>query len=229
MTRFAPSANVTYQIGPGPMTPAVKAIVIANVAVFVMMLIVPSLRMVMGLVPELVLTSGWVWQVVTYQFTHFDVLHLVFNMLFVWMFGVDLEKRWGTEAFAKYYLIVGTSAGVATLVVSLLPFAFASQSYAAVTVGASGAGYGLMMAWAIVFPHRTVYFFGLFPLQARVFALIAGAIALVQATGTGDNVAHVAHLGGLAAGWLYLRTPRPAARPPQPPSRPRPDYIRRVH
>ncbi len=227
MSRYAPAPHMTYTLGPGPMTPAVKAIVIANVAVYVIVLIMARLADWVGLVPELVLTEGYVWQVFTYQFVHLDVFHLLFNMLFVWMFGVDLERRWGTIAFTKYYLIVGTTAGLATVVTSLLPLAATAPSYFALTVGASGAGYGLMMAWAIVFPHRTVYFFGLFPLTARVFALIAGAIALAQAVSSGGNsgIAHVAHLSGLVAGWFYLKTPRPRSRP----SPPRPDYIRRVH
>jgi len=221
---------MSYSFGPGPLTPAVKAIIYTNIAVYVLVLIMTRLVDWIGLIPELVLTRGYVWQVVTYQFVHAEVFHILFNMLWVWMFGVDLERRWGTVAFAKYYLIVGTTAGVATVVTSLLPFPAMETSYWAVTIGASGAGYGLMLAWAIVFPHRTVLFFGIVPLSARVFALIAGAIALSQAVSSGGDsgIAHVAHLSGLVAGWLYLKTPRP--RIPSPPQRPpRPDYIRRVH
>lgn len=221
---------MSYTIGPGPLTPAVKAIIYTNIAVFAAVLIMGRLVEWIGLIPELVVTRGYVWQVVTYQFVHAEVFHILFNMLWVWMFGVDLERRWGTVAFAKYYLIVGTTAGVATVITSLLPIEALQTSYMAVTIGASGAGYGLMLAWAIVFPHRTVLFFGIVPLNARVFALIAGAISLSQAISSGGNsgIAHVAHLAGLVAGWLYLKTPRP--RMPQPPARPpRPDYIRRVH
>lgn len=229
MSRF-PSPPVSYTFGPGPLTPAVKAIIYINVAVYVAVLVLNGLVNWLGLIPELVVTRGYLWQVVTYQFVHAEIFHILFNMLWVWMFGVDLERRWGTVAFAKYYLIVGTTAGVATVVVSLLPFAWAQSSYWAVTIGASGAGYGLMLAWAIVFPHRSVYFLGIVPLPARVFALIAGAISLSQAISSGgtSNIAHVAHLAGLVAGWLYLKTPRPV-RPGPPPRPSRPDYIRRVH
>lgn len=220
---------MSYTIGPGPLTPAVKAIIYTNIAVFVVVMIMGRLLEWIGLIPELVLTRGYLWQIVTYQFVHEQVLHILFNMLWVWMFGVDLERRWGTIAFAKYYLIVGTAAGVATVLVSLLPFASTQSAYWAVTIGASGAGYGLMMAWAIVFPHRTILFMGLVPLSARVFALIAGAISLSYAMAGGDSdVAHVAHLGGLVAGWLYLKTPRPKF-PTTPRRPPRPEYIRRVH
>jgi len=221
---------MSYSIGPGPLTPAVKAIIYINVGVYAVLLILSSLVNWLGLIPELVVTRAFVWQVVTYQFVHTDVFHILFNMLWVWMFGVDLERRWGTIPFAKYYLIVGTTAGVATVVVSLLPFAWAQSSYWAVTIGASGAGYGLMLAWAIIFPHRSVYFFGIVPIPARVFALITGAISLSMAISSGghSNIAHVAHLAGLGAGWLYLKTPRPKF-PAPPPRPPRPDYIRRVH
>jgi len=222
---------MSYALGPGPLTPAVKAIIYTNIAIFAVVLFMGGLVEWIGLIPELVVTRGYVWQVVTYQFVHAEVFHILFNMLWVWMFGVDLERRWGTVAFAKYYLIVGTTAGVATVITSLLPIAALQTSYMAVTIGASGAGYGLMLAWAIVFPHRTVLFFGIVPLNARVFALIAGAISLSQAISSGGNsgIAHVAHLAGLVAGWLYLKTPRPKFPAPPPPRPPRPDYIRRVH
>jgi membrane associated rhomboid family serine protease len=210
------------------MTPAVRAIVFVNVGLYVLSLFTYNLIDWFGLTPEYVLGNGYFWQIFTYQFLHADVFHILFNMLWVWMFGVDLERRWGTIAFAKYYLIVGTTAGVATMLVSLLPVPGAQMAYEGVTIGASGAVYGLMMAWAIVFPHRMIYFFGIVPIKAWVFALIAGAISLSQAMSAGgqSDVAHVAHLGGLAAGWLYLKTPR---LPKRPKPSPRPDYIRRVH
>lgn len=226
MSRVPPSSNMSYTIGPGPLTQAVKAIIYVNIAVFVAVVFMGRLVNWLGLIPEDVLTQGYLWQVVTYQFVHANAIHILINMLSVWMFGVDLERRWGTVAFTKYYLIVGVTAGVATVIVSLLPFPWAETSFWAVTIGASGAVYGLMMAWAIVFPHRTVHLFGIFPLKARVFVLIVGALSMSQAmAGSGSNVAHVAHLGGLVAGWLYLKTPKPRA--PIPPRRP--DYIRRVH
>ncbi|HUE90034.1 MAG TPA: rhomboid family intramembrane serine protease, partial [Vicinamibacterales bacterium] len=102
---------MSYSFGPGPLTPAVKAIIYTNIAVYVLVLIMSRLVDWIGLVPELVLTRGYVWQIVTYQFVHAEVFHILFNMLWVWMFGVDLERRWGTVAFAKYYLTVGTTAG----------------------------------------------------------------------------------------------------------------------
>jgi membrane associated rhomboid family serine protease len=164
----------------------------------------------------------------TYLFLHADVFHILFNMLAVWMFGVDLERRWGTRAFVNYYAVTGIGAAICTLLVSLLPFG--GDTYLATTIGASGAVYGLLMAWAIVFPHRTILFLGVFPLSARVFALIMGAISFSQALnqGGGTTVAHVAHLGGMLAGYWYLKTPVRKIRPPKP-KPPNPANLHRVH
>ncbi|MCR4374836.1 MAG: rhomboid family intramembrane serine protease [Acidobacteria bacterium] len=218
---------MSYTFGPGPMTPAVRAIVFANIGVYVAMLVLPAALVgTLGLSPEAVLTQGFVWQLGTHLFLHGDVFHVLFNMLSVWMFGVDLERRWGTQAFVKYYAVVGIGAGVCMVLVSVLPFEATLSTYYATTIGASGAVYGLLMAWGLIFPHRTILLFGVFPLTARVFVLIMGAIAFTQAVsaGGGGTVAHLAHLGGLAVGWWYLKTP--IRKTPAPP---RPSHLRRVH
>jgi membrane associated rhomboid family serine protease len=229
MSRYSPG-SMNVSLGPGPMTQAVRIIVFANIAVFVAMLVArPFIQGLFGLSPEAVLTQGRIWQLATYLFLHADIFHILFNMLAVWMFGVDLERRWGTLAFVRYYAVVGIGAGVSMVAVSLLPFAATQSTYFATTIGASGAVYGLLMAWAIIFPHRTILFLGVFPLTARVFVLIMGAIAFTQAVsqGGGTTVAHMAHLGGLLAGWWYLKTP--VRRPPTPRPRPNPTHLRRVH
>jgi membrane associated rhomboid family serine protease len=222
-------SQMAYTFGPGPMTQAVRAIVYTCIAVFVLQIIMPALMIdAFGLSPEAVLTRGFLWQLATYLFLHGGVFHILFNMLAVWMFGVDLERRWGTQAFVKYYAVTGVGAGACMVLVSLLPFEATRSTYYATTIGASGAVYGLLMAWAIIFPHRTILFLGIFPLTARVFVLIIGAISFAQAVsaGGGGTIAHLAHLGGLAAGWWYLKTP--VRKPPKPPA-PRPTHLRRVH
>jgi len=219
--------NVSF--GPGPMTQAVQIIVIANIVMFIATMAAgPLLVDWLGLSPQDVLTKGRVWQLATYLFLHADVFHILFNMLAVWMFGVDLERRWGTRAFVNYYAVTGVGAAICTLLVSLLPFG--RETYLATTIGASGAVYGLVMAWAIVFPYRTILFLGVFPLSARVFALIMGAISFSQALnqGGGTTVAHVAHLGGMLAGYWYLKTPVRKVRPPKP-KPPNPANLHRVH
>jgi membrane associated rhomboid family serine protease len=127
----------------------------------------------------------------------------------VWMFGVELERRWGTTFFTKYYFVCGVGAGLCTIAASLLPFAGAAAAYHQVTIGASGAVYGLLMAWALLFPHRQILFMFVFPVPARIFVLIIGAIAFFSALGaSGGPVANIAHLGGLVIGWLYLKGPK---------------------
>jgi len=139
VSRFAPSGS-TVQFGPGPITPAVKALIIANAALFLPSFFAPALmQQLFGLVPELVFTRGFIWQVVTYAFVHADITHVLFNMLIVWMFGVDLERRWGAVAFTKFYFICGIGAGFTVLAVSLLPFGPSHQMYIAWKVGPSGA------------------------------------------------------------------------------------------
>jgi membrane associated rhomboid family serine protease len=135
-------------------------------------------------------------------------------MLSLWMFGVELERLWGTVFFAKYYAITGIGAAVCTVLVSLLPFGFAGQMYYLPTVGASGAIFGLLLAYALYFPHREIYMYFLFRVPVRIFVTIVGAIALLSAvTDTQGGVAHFAHLGGLLVGWLYLRSGHPRLHP----------------
>jgi membrane associated rhomboid family serine protease len=210
MGRFAPS-GASYSFGPGPVTPAVRAILIANIGVFLVTVAAPSFVVnLFGLVPHAVLGRGYVWQLGTYLFVHSptSLTHILFNMLAVWMFGVDLERRWGTRAFTTYYFVTGVGAGVSVVLISLLPFADTRATFYAVTIGASGAVYGLLLAWAVLFPHRPILFMLLFPIPARVYALIMGALAFFAAVGAGGGpVSNIAHLGGLVVGWFYLKGP----------------------
>jgi membrane associated rhomboid family serine protease len=202
---------MSYSFGPGPITPAVRAIIIANVAVFVVNLIVPAIQDVLGLTPFEVVERGKLWQLATYMFVHsrLSFTHILFNMLTVWMMGVDLERRWGTQAFTRYYFVCGVSAAVCVLLTCWLPFQAARASYIQTTIGASGAVYGVLLAWAILFPERRVLLMFIFPVPARTLVLILGGIAFLSAlTASGSGVSNVAHLGGLVAGWIYLKGPR---------------------
>lgn len=209
--RRPPSSDVIYQFGPGPWTPAVRAIIIANVAVYLATMAWPEAFVsLLGLTPEQVITGGRVWQLATYAFVHDPHVfaHILFNLLYVWMFGVDLERRWGSAGFAKYYAVTAIGAAVTIVVVSLLPFDAARANYAVPTIGASGAVYGLLLAWALAFPHRTVLFMMVIPVRAWAFALIMAAIVFISAAGSGSRgVSHLAHAGGLIVGYLFLRGP----------------------
>lgn len=199
-------SGVTYTIGPGPLSPAVKAIIIANVAMFVASLLVPQINLWLGLRPAAVLTWGAVWQPATYMFMHAGVFHILFNMLAVWMFGVELERMWGTPFFVRYYAITGVGAGLVTLAVSLLPFDFSQRMYEALTIGASGAVYGLLLAYGLYFPNRPIYLYFLFQVPAKYFVMIVGAVAFLSSiSATGGGIAHAAHLGGLVIGYVYLK------------------------
>ena len=213
-------SSVTYTLGPGYPTPAIKQLLIATTAVFGLQvlasfvaypgdrpfLVNPSLESWLverfGLVSRSVL-SGYVWQPVTYLFLHGGLLHLILNLLSLWMFGVDLERRWGRTAFLRYYFVCGIGAGLTCLLVSLLPFDFARSMYISPTIGASGAIFGLMMAYGMLFPHRTIFFF-LFPVPVWLYLVITGVFVLAQAGTASGGVAHYAHLGGLVVGYLYL-------------------------
>jgi membrane associated rhomboid family serine protease len=135
-------------------------------------------------------------------------MHILFNMLGVWMFGVELERLWGTRFFVKYYFITGVGAAGATLLVSLLPIPLGDLTYGAVTMGASGALYGVLLAFALYYPNRPILMFLLFPIPAKYFVMIIGGIAFLSSIGGPSGIAHAAHLGGLVVGYLYLRRGR---------------------
>jgi membrane associated rhomboid family serine protease len=198
-----------YTFGPGALTPAVRALVIANVAAYLVTLVVPSLEIPLGLIPAAVVQRLWIWQVVTYMFLHGGVFHILFNMLALWMFGVELERMWGTRFFVKYYFVAGLGAAATTILLSLLPFEFSDILYRSVTIGASGAVYGLLLAYGLYFPDPPIYIYMVFPIPAKYFVLIIGAISFLSSiSGSGGGVAHAAHLGGLVSDYLYLKTGR---------------------
>lgn len=185
----------------------VKKLIILNVAIWLVQELVRLLPGVgphglsqwLGNWPSLVV-RGQVWQIFTYQFLHAGPFHVLFNMLYLWMFGSELERGWGSRAFLTYYLVCGTGAGV---VIAIAGWLSGSMAY---TIGASGAIYGLILAFGIVFAERTVLFMLIFPVKARTMALILVGIAFFYSLSTpGDQVAHIAHLAGAVVGFLYLK------------------------
>jgi membrane associated rhomboid family serine protease len=165
------------------------------------------LLLAVGLIPDALalwpLGAGFMpWQLVTYGFLHAGLTHLLFNMLGVYSFGSDLERVWGPRRFLAYYMTCVVTAGVTQLVFS----AVTGSVYP--TVGASGGVFGLLLAFAMLFPHRTVMLLiPPIPMKAPVFAVVFGAIELfLGVTGTMEGVAHFAHLGGMLGGFLLLTT-----------------------
>jgi membrane associated rhomboid family serine protease len=164
---------------------------------------------ILGLVPALVVGRLWVWQVATYMFLHGGLFHILFNMLALWMFGTELERIWGTRYFLKFYFVSGIGAGVLTVLFSLMPFGFAQQLQQSIVIGASGAVYALLLAYAIYFPDRPIYMYFVFPIPARIFVLIMGVIAFYSSVAeSGGGIASATHLGGLAVGYAYLKSGR---------------------
>jgi membrane associated rhomboid family serine protease len=153
-----------------------------------------------SLIPYRVVLDKAVWQVLTYMFIHGGTWHILFNMLALFIFGTPLERRLGSSEFLLYYLITGLGAGLATLAVNwytglaIIP-----------VVGASGAIYGLLLAYATLYPDARLFIFGILPLRAPVAVLLFAGLALFsQLTGTGRGVAHLTHLAGLIFGYLYF-------------------------
>jgi membrane associated rhomboid family serine protease len=200
-------SSVGYSFGPGGITPAVKVLIVTNVIAFVLNLIIgPIMTIRLGLTPQAVFEQFALWQPFTYMFLHSTsgFGHILFNMLSLWMIGTELERTWGTRFFTKYYLITGVGAALTSI---LLGF-FSPSIYYSPMVGASGAIFGLLVAYAMYFPNRMLILF-IFPVPARIAVLILGAIALLNTVfSPGGGVAHWAHLGGVVVGYLYLKSLR---------------------
>jgi len=178
---------------------AVRMLLAWNVIVFLLQQLVHlPLDFYLGLVPALV-WHGWVWQLVTYMFLHGGWLHILFNMLALWMFGSELEFLWGTRRFITYYFFTGIGAGLTTAMVT--PHALVP------TIGASGAIFGLLLAYGVTYPNRSILIFPIFiPIKAKYLVIMYGVFEVFSGlTDTHPGIAHFAHLGGLAFGWLYLK------------------------
>ena len=194
---------------PGPLSSAMKALIGVNVALFVVKLFIPplTLEQLLGLSPQHLFHDLRLWQPVTYMFVHGSPSHIVFNMLALWMFGSELERVWGTRYFVKFYFACGVGAGLLTAVFSFVPVDFAEAVYYSTVVGASGAIYGLLFAYALYFPDRPILLV-LFWVPARVCVAILGAIALYMSLSEVGGVANATHLFGLLVGYLMLKTSR---------------------
>jgi membrane associated rhomboid family serine protease len=194
-------------LGLPTVTPVNKALMISCGVVWgAQLLLGPVLGWVdleryLGLIPVDVV-RGYLWQLVTYSFLHSPVIysHILFNLLMMWMIGGDLERHWGGRKYLAYWLVCAVGAGVC------VTLAGAFRGVTIPTIGASGAIYGLLLAYGMIFAERRLFFMLLFPIKARTLAWILFGIAFVSnLTSQGDGVSHVAHLGGMVVGWLYLK------------------------
>jgi len=178
----------------------VKLLVIINIVVFVLTALSGQRSILFssfGLVPSNVWSNFKVWQLFTYLFVHGGFLHIFFNMFVLWMFGKDLEMQWGKNEFLLFYFTCGIGAGLMTVL-------FSVNSIVPI-VGASGAIYGLLVAYGFTYPNRMVYLYGLFPLKVKYMVLGLGVIAFFASLSANQsNVSHITHLSGMIIGVLYI-------------------------
>src|SRR5690348_16434542 len=217
---FSSRSYVNRYIPSSRFPTGLKWLLIVNLAVFVLNYILqPSgantfLRYFV-LVPAQVVHTLAVWQLVTYMFLHTGIGHILWNMLTLWMFGAELERLWGTKRFLRFYFVCGIGAAITVIVVDYL---FGDPNVA--TIGSSGAIYGILMAYALLFPDRLILFGFLIPIKVKYFVMIMGAVVFMNAfVHFGSGVSQVAHLGGLVVAffmmrgqWLLKKIQRPAAR-----------------
>ena len=189
--------------------PVIKNLLIINVAVFFVQMLANNLML--GGKPLWYVLNMWfalnpigdsynfqVWQLITYQFMHANFTHIFFNMFMLWMFGMEIENILGSKKFLYYYLICGIAAGLAQLFIAPL---FSSP---AITIGASGAVFGIMIAFGMLFPDRYIFLWFLIPIKAKYLIGFLFVLELFWIGDAGSNVAHLAHLGGALAGFLFI-------------------------
>jgi membrane associated rhomboid family serine protease len=180
------------------LTPWVKRLIAANAVMFIL-----TWSKAIPLEPTAVDYLGFTvkeawrepWTIITYMFVHANFFHVFINMLMLFFFGPPLEERWGGKEFIKYYVICGVGGALFTLIFG-----------GGTIIGASGAVYGIMLAYALNWPDSLIWIYAIFPVKAKYLVLFLGALAFFSATsGSSDGIAHFAHLGGLVVGYVYLK------------------------
>lgn len=180
---------------------AVKILIIINVSVFILIHLFSGVPWVslFGMVPRYVFARFMLWQLASYMFVHVGLWHLVVNMLMLWLFGPAVEAAWGRKKFLFYYFLTGVGAGLCSFVVS-----FRSPTP---VIGASGAIFGILVAYAMMFPESIILLFFIFPMKIKHAVLVLAGINLLGAlSNPGSGIAYFAHLGGGLVGYLYLRS-----------------------
>lgn len=172
----------------------------ANILVFLLNYLVPNTRVPLAMVPALIIGANAYWEFVTYMFVHASVMHILFNMIGLFFFGPPVERRMGSSEFLLFYFIAGIGSGVVSFIIYVL-----SGAYGVILLGASGAIFGVLLAYATFFPDSTIYVFGLIPVRAPLLVAIYALIELVsQIFSFNGGVAHLTHLAGLVIAYCYL-------------------------
>lgn len=202
-----------------PISPWVKKLIIANVGIWFFIQIIleklilgePIVTSYFSFTPKLTLEYFFIWQPFTYMFLHStNVFHVLLNMVSLWFFGSELEYRWGWKHFLYYYFVCGVGAALIYFIaVIILGLVQGTEPivYSRPVIGASGAVFGILLAYAILFGDRIIYFWGIFPMKARYLIMGIGAIEVINLLSDGmggSQVANMAHIGGLLTGYIYL-------------------------
>ena len=190
--------EISYK--PSLFTNAIKLLVSVNFGIFLLQSLSKSEMIffqLFGLVPKLIWSEFMIWQPVTYLFFHGGIWHVLINMFVLWMFGSELERLWGKLRFLKYYFITGIGSGMITALLNL--------SSITPVVGASGAVFGVLMAYGITYPNRTIYLYGIIPIRSMLFVVAVGFIAFVSSFDGTSRISHITHLSGMVIGYLILK------------------------
>jgi len=204
---YSPYNRNSYSPGGFSMfPPVIKNLLMFNGIVFLIQFVMKSSQLVFNDTPMYEIITRWfalmplssgdfkIWQLITYQFMHADISHIFFNMFALWMFGMEIENLWGSKKFLYYYLTCGAGAGVLQLL-------FASQP--AATIGASGAIYGILVAFAMFFPDREIYLYFVLPVKAK-YLIIGYVLFEFLSIGSISYVAHLVHFGGAIIGVIFI-------------------------
>jgi membrane associated rhomboid family serine protease len=189
---------------------AVKWLLISNAAIFILGYFAGVARLdhplsVLPLIPSDVVNRLMVWQLVTYMFLHGGFGHIIWNMLALWMFGADLERTWGTRRFLQFYFFCGVGAGLCVVIANyVVPWGNPLSA----TIGSSGAIFGILLAYAMLFPDRTILWGFLIPIKVKYFVLIIGVVTFMSSFQANTGVSEFAHLGGLLFGYIWMKKPR---------------------
>ncbi len=187
-----------------PVTRVVKQLIIFTVGAFVLTYL-PAVIFhwrfpppLLGLRPFEVTRYFAIWELATYLFLHAGFFHILLNLFALWMFGSDLERRWGPRRFLFFFFLTGVGAGLFNVLLE--------PSSIIATVGNSGAVYGILLAYGVLFPDRPIFLWLIIPIKAKWFVVIMGVIAFMGSlSGPGSGISHVAHLGGMLFALIYLR------------------------
>jgi membrane associated rhomboid family serine protease len=189
-------------LSPSLFTDAIKFIISINFLIFILQYLSgmeDELFTIFGIVPSKTFGELMLWQPFTYLFFHGGIWHVLINMFVLWMFGSELEKFWGKKEFLRFFFITGIGSGLITILFSL--------SSTNPVVGASGAIYGVLLAYGLMFPNRLVYLYFLIPIKVKYLVILIGTIAFFSSLNPGNsNISHLTHLSGMVIGFIYLRS-----------------------